>query len=194
MTGGWHDGSARMIPEETPAHPQSPDAVKRMRDKDVLFSLVLIAGSVAVISYALSISFEAMRVMQAEFYTAPGFFVLVVGAGLLLLSVSLLVTALRQGGSLRWVNPANLLAMAKRKSSRQTAAVFAYLFLYMCLFWERTPVLGLRVPFWLGTFVFLALLTLTFNRKHWPAILLGCAAATAIIDLSFRLLVRVPLP
>lgn len=173
---------------------QDLEAVKRMRDKDVLFALVLIACSASVIAYALAISFQAMEAVNAAFYTAPGFFVLVVGITLMLLSVSLLVTALRQGGSLRWLTPTSAARWWKSKRSREAVLVFGYLYLYMCLCWSRIPVLGIPLPFWLSTFVFLCLMTFTFHRRNIPLLVLVNVAATALIYITFRMLVGVPLP
>jgi hypothetical protein len=95
-----------------------------MRDKDVLLGVILILGSCSLIVYSLLISLEAMETMDAEFYVAPGFSVMVIGIGLLILSISLVITALRQGGGLLWLAPAKLIKIFKSKPFWQTLAVF----------------------------------------------------------------------
>jgi len=176
-------------PDAAPAN-----ARKAMRDKDVLTALLLIGGSIALIAYSLSISLRAMRVAGAEFYTAPGFFLLWIATALLVLSAALLAAALRQGGDLRWLAPRRLLQIARNKAFVQTWIVFIYLYLYMCFFWERVPWLGWRVPFWLSSFVFMAAMMATFSRKKAIPILAISAIAAAAIDFAFRHLAMTPLP
>lgn len=167
---------------------------KAMRDRDVLFAIILMIASAAVTVYSISISLEAVKELQIKFYTAPGFFVMIVGGGLFVLGAVLLVMALRQGGDLRWMAPAGLLAIVRSRASRQTATVFLYLFLYMWLFWEKVPGLGLHVPFWLGTFLFLCAMMITFSKQKLLSIILISAVAAPLIDAAFRYLAKVPLP
>ena len=170
------------------------EKTKSMRDKDVLFSIILMLGSCSLIVYSLIISSEAMKTVDAKFYTAPGFPVLVIGGCLFILSISLLVTALKQGGNLLWLAPKKLAGNIKSKSFWQTVAVFFYLYLYMCLFWERIPFLDIHVPFWLTTFVFLNLMMITFRAARIHNILIISAIVTLLTVFCFSYLARVPLP
>ena len=147
-----------------------------------------------MIVYALVISLQAMQTLPIRFYTAPGFFVLLIGCALLILGVVLLLTAVRQGGGLRWLAPDSLLRIAGSRPARQTTIVFVYLFLYMWLFWGEVPLLGLPVPFWLGTFLFLFAMLITFTQRRWYSIVAISAVAALLIDASFRHLAGVPLP
>ena len=168
--------------------------IKRMRDKDVLFSILLILGSCALIIYSVIISLRAMRTMHARFYTAPGFSTLAVSGGLLLLSIRLLITALRQHGDLRWLAPGRVIEYFRLKSFWQTAAVLFFLYLYMCLFWGKIPWFSIRVPFWLTTFVFLCLMMLTFKATKVYRILIISGLISVLTTLIFKFLVGVPLP
>ncbi|MCX8036120.1 MAG: tripartite tricarboxylate transporter TctB family protein [Candidatus Sumerlaeia bacterium] len=169
-------------------------SMKSLRDKDVLFALCLIVGSASTLVYALHISFEAMKAVNAEFYTAPGFFVLIIAAALLILGSSLLRTALRQGGSLGWLLPRRLVASARTQAFRQTFTAFAYLFLYMVLFWQPVPGWGAPMPFWLNTVLFLGLMMITFARIKPGYIVVISVLTTLAVDGSFRWLLHVPLP
>jgi Tripartite tricarboxylate transporter TctB family len=183
--------------EETgnsPADSTVEEKTKSMRDKDVLFSIILMLGSCSLILYSLFISFEAMKAVGAKFYTAPGFPVMIAGGFLFILSISLLVTALKQGGNLLWLAPKKLARNFKSKSFRQTIAVFFYLYLYMCLFWEKIPWLNVRVPFWLTTFVFLNLMMITFRAAKIHNILIISAITSFLVVFFFSFLGRIPLP
>ena len=178
----------------SPTDPTVEEKTKSMRDKDVLFSMILMLGGCSLIVYSLIISFEAMEAVGAKFYTAPGFPIMVVGGCLFILSVSLLVTALKQGGNLLWLAPKKLAKNFKSKSCRQTITVFFYLYLYMCLFWEKIPWLNVRVPFWLTTFIFLNLMMITFRAARIRNILIISAIVSFLVVFFFSFLGRIPLP
>jgi hypothetical protein len=180
--------------ENSPTDITVEEKIKSMRDKDVLFSIILMLGSCSLIVYSLIISFEAIKTVGAKFYTAPGFPVLVIGGCLFILSISLLVTALKQGGNLLWLAPKKLIVNVKSKSFWQTVAVFFYLYLYMCLFWEKIPFLDIHVPFWLTTFVFLNLMMITFRAAKIHNILIISAIVTFLTVFCFSYLARIPLP
>jgi len=167
---------------------------KSMRDKDVLFGIILILGSCSLIVYSLMISFEAMETIDVEFYIAPGFSVMVIGIGLLILSISLVIAALRQGGDLLWLAPAKLIKIFKSKPFWQTLSVFFYLFLYMWAFWEKVPWLNVHVPFWLTTFIFLNLMMITFRATKIVYVLLISGLTSFLVDFVFGFLARIPLP
>ena len=167
---------------------------KSMRDKDVLFSIVLLTGSVALIFYALKMSINAMNKMDAPFYISPGFTILIIASSLLFMSISLFITARKKGGSLEWLFPKNLKSKVWNRSSRQTLIIFVYLYLYMVLCWEKVPVLNLYLPFWLTTFVFLCLMMLTFKATKPINIIVISAITSFLVDFAFTNLAQVPLP
>ena len=166
---------------------------KNMRDTDVLFALILMVASIALIIYSLVISFEAMRVTDCAFYIAPGLPTLLIGFFLLVSAMILLVTARRQGGDLRWLSPKKFLVKFKSKEFWNTVIVFGYLFLYMIVLWERTPLLGIHIPFWLATFIFLNLMMITFKATKFLNIIIISGITTFLVDFFFRTLARIPL-
>jgi hypothetical protein len=167
---------------------------KKMKDWDILFSLIMILACVALIVYSLMISFDAMKATDAVFYTAPGFAPLLIGIIILCLAIILLVEGIKNGGSLGWLLPANLVKIYTSRSFRDTFLVFLYLFLYMWLFWERIPFTRIRVPFWLGTFLFLVGMMTTFKAAKLKTILVISAVASFIIQISFGYFAGIPLP
>jgi hypothetical protein len=166
----------------------------KMRDKDVLFALILILSSVSLIVYALNLSIRAMRIVNATFYDAPGFSMLVISAGLLMLSLALLVIALKQGGRLRWLAPQQIRIAFWNRSSLKTLAVFVYLFLYMIGFGQPIPGTQVVIPFWLATFVFLALMMITFKATSVGYVVVISGLCTVITYLVFGHFVKIPLP
>jgi len=165
-----------------------------MRNRDVLFALLLIAGSVGLILYSLGLSLQAMKTVNATFYDAPGFSILVIASGLLVLSVVLLVTALRQGGGLRWLAPRHLKGLYINGSSLKTAVVFVYLFLYMFSFGRPLPFTQVTIPFWASTSLFLAGMMVTFRAASLRAIVVISGLCTLSVYLIFGVLARIPLP
>jgi len=166
----------------------------KMRDRDVLFSLILIVSSVSLIVYALNLSIKAMRTVNATFYDAPGFSMLVISAGLFMLSLALLVIALRQGGTLRWLAPRQIRIALWNRSSLKTLAVFVYLFLYMIGFGQPIPGTHVVIPFWLATFVFLILMMITFKATSIGYVVVISGLCTLITYLVFGYFVKIPLP
>lgn len=170
------------------------DLQKNMRDKDVLFSLILFIGSIALIIYSISISIQAMNKMEAQFYISPGFTILIIAIFLLFMSISLFFTARKQGGSLKWLFTKNLLSKIWNRSSKQTMIVFVYLFFYMVLGWARVPLLNIYLPFWFTTFIFLCLMMITFRATKLLNIIIISALTSFLIDFAFTNLAQVPLP
>ncbi|HBG16978.1 MAG TPA: hypothetical protein DDW93_09385, partial [Firmicutes bacterium] len=82
----------------------------------------------------------------------------------------------------------------KSKEFWNTVIVFGYLFLYMIVLWERTPLLGIHIPFWLATFIFLNLMMITFKATKFLNIIIISGITTFLVDFFFRTLARIPLP
>lgn len=167
---------------------------QKMKDWDVLFAILLMIGSVWLIFYSINLSNEAIRLTDAVFYTAPGFATLLVGIILFVLSVPLLSAAVRQGGSLSWLVPGNLIRLFLSRDFGKTALVFFLLFLYMWAFWEKIPFTRIRVPFWLSTFLFLTAMMAAFKAARFRNILIISAVTTAVVQICFGYFAGIPLP
>jgi len=164
------------------------------KDWDVLFSIILFIASGALILYSVQISLQAMRITDAVFYTAPGFATFVIGIALSVLSVALGLSALRKGGSLKWMTWDYLKTVYTSRKFKETFLVFLYLCLYMWVFWDTVPFTRIRVPFWLSTFLFLFGMMKTFKAATTKTILLVSAVTTALVQLFFGYFVGIPLP
>lgn len=164
------------------------------RNQDVLFALILLVGSGALIVYALRMSLQAMSTMNATFYDAPGFSIMVISGALLVLSVALLVIARKQGGGLAWLAPKKIKQACWNRSSLQTWIVFFYLFCYMMGFGQTIPGTGIVIPFWLSTSLFLIVMMVTFRAARLPVILITSGLCTVLVYLIFGVLAKIPLP
>lgn len=173
------------------------EAISSKHDKDVLFAIVLTITSIALILYSIVISFDAMRTFpeEIEFYTAPGFSILVIASAILLLSVYLFIVAKKEGGSLFWLRLGNIKRMLRMQKFRSTIIVFFYFFMYMIVLWNvRIPFYGKPIPFWINTFLFLFFMMRTFNAARLRYILVISLSVALVLDFAFTHLLRVPLP
>ncbi len=164
------------------------------RNKDLFFALLLIMCSLGLIYYAVKISLRAMKAVDATFYDAPGFSIFVISSGLLVLSVALLVNAVREGGSLHWLTPDKWKSLCLNTSSLRTIVVFFYLFLYMAGFGQPIPGSHVTVPFWISTLVFLVLMMVTFRAASLKSIVVISGLCTLSVYLIFDVLAKIPLP
>jgi len=64
----------------------------------------------------------------------------------------------------------------------------------MCLLWERVPVVNVRAPFGVTTFLFLCAMMITFRAARLRSILLISGVTTVAIVVAFQYLAGIPLP
>ena len=167
----------------------------RARDRDLLFGIILIAASIALCIYAMKISLDCIRVLDATFYTAPGFLILVIGIMLLACAIYLVVNALKNGGSLRWLNPKKLLKKLKEDKAWYAVLAFFYLFLYMVVLWDaKIPFTRITIPFWANTMIFMLLIMFTFKVARPRTIIIISVVTSLLVFFIFKYLIGVPLP
>jgi len=166
----------------------------KARERDLLFGIFLALGSVALCIYAHKISTDAIRIMDARYLTAPGFFLLVIGIGLILMSIYLITHAVKHGATLMWLLPKRLMARFREDKVHQTLLVFFYLYLYMVVLWDTIMFTRIRVPFWLNTMIFMNLVMFTFKVTKPRNILIISVVTSFSVFFVFKYLIGVPLP
>ena len=167
----------------------------RARNRDLLFGIILIVASIALCIYATKISLDCIRILDASFYTAPGFLILVIGIMLLACAVYLVVNALKNGGSLRWLNPKKLLKQLREDKAWYAVLAFFYLFLYMVVLWDaKIPFTRITIPFWANTMVFMMLIMFTFKVAKPRTIIIMSVVTSLLVFFIFKYLIGVPLP
>lgn len=167
---------------------------RKGRERDYLFSWTLIFGSLALIVYANMISFKAIQLMGASYYTAPGFAVMFIGIGLLVMGIYLMLVSRKNGATLSWLLPGRLWKRLREDQFGKTLVIFTYLWLYMVVFFERIPFTRIRVPFWLSTFLFLYVTLRSFKAAGRKASLAISIVTAGLVYYIFRYLIGVPLP
>lgn len=179
---------------DTSMNDQKAKAELKARERDLLFGITLAVSSVALCIYAHHISTDAIRIMDARYFTAPGFFILVIGIGLILMSSYLITHAIKHGATLTWLLPRRLILRFKEDRVFQTLLVFFYLYLYMVVLWDRIMFTKIRVPFWLNTMIFMNLVMFTFKVTKPRNILIISVITSFSVFFIFKYLIGVPLP
>ena len=167
---------------------------REARERDLLFGILLVIGSIALGIYAHSISTQAMAIMDAEYFTAPGFTILIIAIGLFAMAIYLINNALHQGADLKWLHPKRFLQRLKEGRASQTFIVFFYLYLYMVVLWENIPFTRIRIPFWLNTMIFMNLIMFTFKVTKPRNILIISIITSFSVHFVFNNLIGVQLP
>lgn len=172
----------------------SEDKKIRAAERDLLFGSLLIIACIVLAIYAHKMNLEAIRIASARYFTAPGFFILIIAIGIFIMSVYLVMHALKNGGNFRWLIPAKLIARLKADRAIDTVLVFIYLFVYTILLWENIPFTRIKVPFWLNTMIFMNAIMFTFKVAKPVKIVIISAATAIAVHVIFRYLIGVPLP
>lgn len=164
------------------------------RERDFLFGVILIIGSIALGIYAHIISIKTMAMMDAKYYAAPGLSLLLIAIGLFAMAIYLIINSVKNGATLKWLLPKSLLKRLKEGRAYQTIIVFIYLYLYMVAFWDTVPFTKIRVPFWLNTMVFMNLLMFTFKVTRPRNIIIISLVTSFSVYFIFNNLIGVQLP
>jgi hypothetical protein len=167
---------------------------QQARERDLVFGSLVIIGSIALGIYANHISQLAIELMDAKYYTAPGFTLLVIAIGLLAMAIYLVINAFKAGARFTFLLPIKLYKRFKDDEAMNTILVFLYLFLYMIVFWENLPFTKIRIPFILNTTAFLSAIMFTFKVTRPRNILLISIITSVVVFVIFDTLIGVPLP
>lgn len=153
--------------------------------KDFMSSVVLVLLSVYVLTESRNIFVKAGK----ELHLSPALIPTLLGSLLLLLSITLLVESLKDGGvSARCREMKEMFGEVKGDSNTPRVLIgLAIMALY-------TFVLLGNLPFWLSTIIFLVLLMKFLGAGSMPKILVVSVCVTGCIILLFEVLFRVPLP
>ncbi len=166
----------------------------RAAERDLLFGIVVLILSIALVIYAHLLNLSAIEIASARYFTAPGFLLLILGIGLIAMAIELIRVSRRKGATLHWLLPKNLSRRFREDRTSQTIIVFVYLFMYMIGLWENIPFTNIRIPFWLNTLIFMYAIMFTFKVSRPRTILIIGLVTSFAIDFAFRSLIGVPLP
>lgn len=164
------------------------------RERDLLFGIILALSSIALGVYGNTISLKIIAIMDARYYTAAGFLIVIISVALFSMALYLIINARKCGATLAWMKPSLLRERFKNDHALQTFIVFFYLFLYMVVFWENIPFTRIRIPFWLNTMIFMDMLMITFKSAKIRTIIIISAITSCSIHYVFEYLIGIPLP
>jgi hypothetical protein len=136
--------------------PSLDKKTKKMRDGDIVISTFFIVGSLWTAYESIRMSYEMYSKGLATLYTVPGLFPLIVSIAILGCSISVLLNALRVGGDLKFLSPDSLKKTFSDFEAFIPAIVFGLLAVYVFVLVER-------VPFVIGTFLFISTMMVIFK-------------------------------
>jgi len=165
---------------------------KKARDF-VFASLMLLVGIYVIYESGNMLERAARPPYRiTTFGISPAMLPLVLGCGLILFCLFQLAAACRGGGE---NSPARHLATASRRfvAALGDKDVISMIVCSVIMFVYTFFVVG-RVPYWLGSTLFLIVLTGYLRASRWRTILLVSGASVALIILLFQTIFRTTLP
>lgn len=156
---------------------------RNLRSGDILTSIALILLS-------LFVAWHSIALLRANtdrrFYMSAGLMPLVFSVLLIIINVSIIFIAVREGGTLRLFAPGRVFAALRSRKELKTLFIIAWLFLYIFGLLELFPYL-------LATFIFLFIMIYVFYGRLVPALLISTITAAAI-TFAFGTVAGIPLP
>lgn len=153
--------------------------------KDFISSIVLFIGALYVLFESYHIYTKAGKLL----YISPALIPLMLGAILLLLSVVLLLTSLKDGGA-----AARSLEMKKWFNTVKEDSNTVRMLVGVVLMGLYTFVMLGLLPFWLATFLFMLLLMYFLEAGSMMKIVAVSVVITGLVIFLFQACFRVPLP
>ena len=149
-----------------------------------------IVTSIALILLSLFVAWHSIALLRANpdrrFYMSAGLMPLVFSILLIVISVSVIFIAVREGGTLELFAPSRIFEALRSSKGLKTIFVLAWLLFYIVGLLELFPYL-------LATFIFLFVLICVFYGRLVPAILISAVTA-AVITFAFGSIAGIPLP
>jgi len=162
---------------------------KTIRKCDVAFGSVLVILSAVFFMLAFNMPILAVGRTSAgpEISTAPGLLPMVVSATLFLMGITLVFSALREGGRISREDIKKAIARIKTPESRRMLVISIIIITYA---------FGLlsRIPFTVATFIYLAVFMFIFKATHPVKIILISAITAVLIWFFFGPIALIPLP
>lgn len=136
--------------------PTLDEKIKKIRDGDIVISTLFIIGSLWVAYESIRMSYEMYSKGLATLYTVPGLFPLIVSIAIFGCSISVLLNALKVGGDLKFLSVTSLRKTFSDFDAFIPAIVFGLMVIYVFILVER-------LPFVIGTFIFITAMMAIFK-------------------------------
>lgn len=140
----------------------------------ILFSIALILVSIYIIVDSLKMSLPLIEKGQATVLDMPGLSPIVCSLLIIVLSLVMIVSAWRSGGTLKQLLSPEVRQALIGREAIVVYKVFALLLLYVHLL---MPLL----PYWASTSLFMVVFMLSFRVFSWKTVLISIATALLIM-------------
>jgi hypothetical protein len=140
----------------------------------ILFSTALILASIYIIIDSLKMSIPLIEKGQATILDMPGLSPIICSLLLIILSLIVIVSAWRSGGTLKYLVSSDVRQALIGREALVVYKVFTLLLLYVYLL---LPLL----PYWASTFLFMVVFMLSFRVFSWKTILISISTALLIM-------------
>lgn len=163
------------------------EKTKKVRDGDIVISTCFIIGSLWTAYESIRMSHEMYTKGLATLYTVPGLFPLIVSLAILGCSISVLLNAVRVGGDLKFLSAASLKKTFSNFDAFIPAIVFGFMIIYVFILIER-------LPFVIGTFIFITAMMAVFKAAKGVWIVCISAIYSLIVVYFFTTVVSTSFP
>lgn len=178
------DGNIQL---EKPIKPYLDQKTKKIRDADIIISILLILGSTWSAYESFRMSYEVYSKGLANLYTVPGLLPFIVSICILALSTWVLINAIKVGGDLKFLSPRFIKNTFSNFNAFVPTIVMGLMWIYVFIFINR-------IPFIIATFIFILLFMIIFKAAQWIRILLISALYSAAVVYFFAKIVGTQFP
>lgn len=157
---------------------------KNLRSADILTGIIFIIVGLLVAKFSIDLM---MTNTDPRFYASAGFVPLVFAILFIIISISIIVNAVKEGGTLKLFSMTNTINALKSKEGINTIYILGIIALYIF-------VLMNFLPYFLSTFIFLVLFIQRFYQKSIVKIVIISLVAVVIVTYLFGTVAQIPLP
>ena len=160
-----------------------------LRRNDLIASIIVLITSIFVLgdSIRMIVFVKVPAIEEAGWFVAPGFFPLILGVGLLAMSLIMLSISLREGGKGAFPGWQKVTSFFKSKDELIMVAEIALLFFY-------TFILIGNIHFAIASFIYLVLAMWMVRATSWYKILIISGIVSVAVAYLFGNLFKIPLP
>jgi putative tricarboxylic transport membrane protein len=162
---------------------------RNLRRNDLIASLILLIVGIFVLGDSIKMTFfvKIPAIEEAGWFVAPGFFPLLLGIGLVIMSSIMLSISLREGGKGAFPGWEKVRSFFKSKDEAIMVAEMALLFFY-------TFFLIRYLHFAIASFIYLLLAMWMVRAASWYKILIISGGVSIAVAYLFGNLFKIPLP
>lgn len=162
---------------------------KELRQHDFITSLILLGFGLVMLVQSIKMTFfvNIRGVEEVGWFVAPGVFPLILSCGLIIMSLSIMITALREGGQINRQYLNRIVVFLKSADFRILILEAVILFLYVFVFLRN-------LPFVIATILYLFLAMIIVKASRWYMVVIISLLVAWAVYYLFGTFFKVPLP